>query len=192
MSQNNTQESMPNFHIEVDENGIPVLPVEGQVLNKGKKQPQKVDNSEFANDDDIEAAIGGKQIQNNGAIEQASRPKLSKSGKTGIQEPTKTLEEKAIRIENSVEQVAPITPADIEETSIKHLITSADKSKQSISFKIEIDAIDKDLFTVLNKSYKDKSELILNLIMQSNKDEIQKSLKESIKKYYESQSEENN
>ena len=180
-----TKDEMPNFKIELDGNGMPVLPASGgKILNKGKTTPTNRADDDYASDEDILAAGAGEEIKTGEGIEQASRPKLLKSGQPKHRQ-TQT------NTKNDVVTQAVTTPEDIEESSIRHLIESADKSEQSISIEIKLNAIEKDLFKILSKSYKDKSELILNLIVESNMHIIQTSIKNSIGKHYENQSEEN-
>lgn len=177
------------FNIETDGTGMPVLQVEGENRSVLKKGTAKTDESEFATDDDIENAGGNRPIvKSTGNIEQASRPKLSKNGLSTDKQPVVTNKQPVM-----IKKEEIIKPAEINtigDAAIKHLIESANKSKQSIKFEIQIDAIDKDLFAILNKSYKDKSEQIINIIIESNEEIIRSKINTSIKEYYEIKSEE--
>lgn len=176
---------IPDFNILLDGNGMPILPTENGILKRGGVSHMVI-NDDFATDDEIESATEGKDIPigaHNGQIEEAGRSKLSKNGVNPASPVNATKHHN--KPDNVVVQEKQKTNFDIEYTSIKHLIDTAEKSEQSITIDIKINAIDKGLFQVLNKSYKDKSEKILDIILTSNTDIIMNSIKKSIKKYYE-------
>lgn len=181
---NEKNDALPDFKVELDKNGMPILPTEGQDISVLKKGTIKVDDDdEFASEEDIlTIGAGGKTLAGKGDIEQASRPKLSKNGvgNNFIKNPQNNTQKPAAAV------------IDIEEVSIRHLIETAEKSEQSIKFEITIDAIDTNLFKVLSKSYKDKSPKIIQFILESNKKAIDDKIIESIKEHYEKQSEEEN
>jgi len=179
-------EALPVFNIETDGNGNPILATDDNgVLKRPTIKKQNPDN-DIASEEEIAAAAAGSGaiIKNNNEVEIASRPKLSKSGtsvNSSIKPGTKP-EQKTI----------PQSVVSIEEAAIRHLIETADKSDKSIKFEIVINSIDVDLFKILKKSYPEKSNKIIQIILDSNKIQIDKEIIEGIKRYYEEPSEENN
>lgn len=175
-----------NIDIQFDDNGNPFLPVENGGIKRGKANISNQDElDEFVSEDDLDMI---ERVSNdNNKVEVASRPKLSKNGGLGINniKQQAVVYEQEIRGEKHFTTPTIHSQEDIELTSMNHLINAAEKSEQTITVEIKLNAINKDLFQILSKSFKDKSSKIVDIIRYSNKDIIDECIKNSIINYYE-------
>jgi hypothetical protein len=164
---------IPEFQIQVDKNGMPILGTGSNMLQKGNMNNTQINDDDIASDEEIEKVLNAEPI---------GKSKLSKDG---------LLNTKHVQVEN-VQTKTQINVDNIEDAALNHLISVAEKSTQKLIIHVDIEGIDKGLFDILKKSYKDKSDKILDIILKPNEDTVKNSIKENLKKHYEGESEETN